>query len=499
MRMRNWLGIAALAVAAGVGAVAVWHGHLRTAVRPTPSNVILITIDTQRPDRLSCYGYPKHQTPNFDRLARDGVLFENAFCDVTWTTPSMTSVMTGRYATVHHVRSNFDRLPESATTLAEIAQAHGIHTAAIIASYPLASIYGLNQGFALYDESFSKPLIGEGLGATPEDLPAPVTPGADLFGDSRQPMLWYLLRKSTHDAYRPDDQVSDRAIRWLREERKEPFFLWVHYLGPHNKPPAPGEPPTAMTEQSQRYDRDVVSTDRQLGRFLDAIDELKLTDHTAVILHADHGEDLLEHDFIGHGYDLYDVTQRVPLLMRLPGQLPSGRRVTELVHNLDLFPTILALLGIDANLPTDGASLLPLATGANTERNQETYVETYLSATYMFAKRLESEKHRLGIRRLGIRTPDWKFIINDPYPILDRDNPEPVDETLRKQYYSEELYDERADPAEKSNVIDAHSDLAAKFRARVQHYQEMAAGKSEQVQLDPAARERLRSLGYLEK
>lgn len=309
-------------------------------------------------------------------------------------------------------------------------------------------------------------------------------------------MLFFIIDKTQNDAYRPDPEVSDRVIAWLRTERREPFFLWVHYLGPHDRP-EPGDDPAAWPlPQVQRYDAYLTITDEQVGRVLDALDELGLRDNTAVILHADHGESLMEHNYFGHGRNVLDPTQRVPLLMRLPGRFPAGRRVTHLVRNLDLFPTVLDLLGVRLTVPVDGASLLPLISGSTASASEETYVETYLSANTLFAETIGDQL--VAFRRLGVRTPDWKFVVNDPVPIMDHDNPAPVTEAMRRQHFSEALYDLRSDPGETRNVIGNHADLAARFRSRLAQYQTAHTSGSERLELDASDRERLRSLGYLE-
>lgn len=484
VRARKSLLIIAIAcVAVGVATYWLWSANRPLAYRP---NVILITIDTLRPDRLSAYGYTKHQTPNLDRLAKEGVLFENAFCDVTWTTPSMASVMTGRYATVHGLRSSYQRLSQGGTTIAELLRDNGFQTAAIVASYPLAPMFGLDQGFSLYDANFSQSMIE---GPVP---PAPAPPG------SVKEVQQLLAYQAAHSAYRSDSELSDRAIRWLHEERHEPFFLWLHYFGPHEKPQPTHDIFEQVRLQRAQYDSDVVEADRQVGRVFTTLDEMGLTPRTAVILHADHGQSLTEHDEFGHGRRLYDPVQHVPLLMRLPGHLPAGLRVKRLVHNLDLFPTILELMQVKLTVATDGGSLLPIIAGRAPTEPEETYVETYLSANRLFADFVgPNEDIPLGFRRLGIRTPEWKFIVNDPIPLLDEDNPAPVTPEMRTRYYSEELYDLRVDPGEMTNVLTAHRDVARAFWKKVVDYQARRGPGSEKMELDDASRERLRSLGYL--
>ncbi len=121
----------------------------------TQPNILLITIDTLRADHLSVYGFSKRKTQYIDRFAAEGVVFDAAYCDVTWTTPSMASTFTGTYSYRHRLRSNFDRLPDSADTITEALKNIGYNTAAVIGSYPLDSIYGLDQGFDIYDDTFT--------------------------------------------------------------------------------------------------------------------------------------------------------------------------------------------------------------------------------------------------------------------------------------------------------------------------------------------------------
>jgi arylsulfatase A-like enzyme len=462
----------------------------RKPSRSEHPNVILITVDTLRPDRLSAYGYAKSATPNIDRLAREGVLFENAFCDVTWTTSSMASVMTGRYATRHGLRTSHQRLAPETTTLARVLRAAGMQTAAIVGSFPLDSMFGLDQGFELYDDAFTTPLMS--LRQAEE-----VTKAPDRGGGSRAEMRAFLREKAAHDAYRTDREVSDRAIHWLRVERREPFFLWVHYFGPHEKQHTADNYLQEVQLQLNEYDPDVATADAQVGRVLIALDDLGLASHTAVILHADHGQSLAEHNFVGHGRYIYDVIQRVPLLMRLPGRLPAGRRVSQLVRNIDLLPTILAFTSVALPTPLDGGSLLPLVDGSVVEGAAETYVETYQSATWKFGDVIDSQYDvRLGFRRLGIRTLEWKFIVNDPIPFENMDDQPPITEEMRRRYYSTELYDLRADPGETTNVVVAHPDLAAMFFKKIWAYQS-AASTSEPMRLDDTTRAKLKSLGYI--
>lgn len=484
--------IALLTVVVALGAAAWWH------LRPQPrTNVILITIDTMRPDRISAYGYRNHETPVLDRLAAEGTLFENAFCDVTWTTPSMVSVMTGTYATRHGFRSSFQTLTRDAVTMADVLHDRGMHTAAIIASYPLHSIFGLNQGFDLYDESFNSPLALKEevqFGPLPASSPVPAPPSNDAAA-----VRWFLMEKAEHDAYRRDPEVSDRAIAWLRSERADPFFLWIHYFGPHEKPTGLiGLENQAADRELQiaAYDPDVVEVDTQIGRVLATVRELGLDANTAVVVHADHAQSIREHDYFGHGRNVFDPTAHIPLIMRLPGRIPAGRRDGTLARNVDILPTLLELLGVPRPPRLDGRDLF----GSVPSADPSVYIETYLSATRLFADVIDPQTDtRLGYRRLAVRTERWKYVINDPIPFVDSvdPSPAPIDEPTRQKFYSAALYDLRADPGERRNVITEHADVVKTLHEELFRLHATPPTGAVAMPMGDETREKLKALGYL--
>ncbi len=479
-------------------------GRPETASEGAPAigdrpNFLLITIDTLRADRLSCYGYRKHQTPNIDRLASEGALFERAFCDVTWTTPSMSSVMTGTYATLHGYKStNIHRLDEQNLTLAEVLREHGYTTAAVIGSFPLDSIYGLDQGFGLYDDEFTASIIAS-------ETPVEHVPSQRF--DSIEEQRRFGLIKSVNDSRRPDPEVTAVATEWLRRSASKPFFLWVHYFGPHNKPDTSDTNRFAKNRRHLReYDPDVVTNDKEIGKLLRAVDELGLAETTLVILHADHGESLREHGEIGHGKNLYDPTLQIPLIVRFPGRVPPGIRVQELARNVDIFPTVLDAAGVQVSHPLSGRSLLPLTLPKAPQESEdwtETYMETYMAAHAGFARQVDlpnGRKTRVGVVHRGIRTARWKFVQTEPAPFVGEESLAPLPAGTLDSLETEELYDLDADPKEQHNLITAHPEVAARLRARLAVHleRERPDRAAPRADLDDDARERLRSLGYVE-
>ena len=486
-RVRWRLAAAAVAVTA-VGVVA---GVL--VLRSARPNVLLITIDTLRADRLSCYGYAGGRTPSIDRLAAEGLRFRNAFCDVTWTTPSMSSVMTGSYATRHGLRSTYQQLDPANTTLAEVLKAHGYRTAAIIGSYPLDHVFGLDQGFDSYDDRFSAPAVVGGKAAA-DRLPSRFCPDID-----EQRLFQYL--KAQADAYRPDNEVSDAAIAWLAENRHEPFFLWVHYFGPHEL----SDMRLGWKEQDEHtiavYDADVRRTDAEVGRLLAALDEHGLRGRTLTILHADHGQSLGEHLYVGHGRNLYDPTLRVPLVIRLPGVVPSGATPAALARNVDIMPTVLDLLRLPRPQPIDGDSLRPLWQQPDPP-DRELYCETYLPATEAFQDVVpdgQGGTMKVAFRRRGIRTARWKLVLNEPWPLIDFAHPPAVPDEIVRRFTSAELYDVVANPLEMSTgVVVDRPDVVTALRERIAAHAAVAGHASGRRDLDEAGRQRLRSLGYVQ-
>lgn len=469
-------------------------------------SVLLITVDTLRADRLSAYGYTKKRTAGIDSLARDGALFERAFCDIPWTTGSMASVMTGTFSNRHGLHLPSERLGKSHTTLAEILKEAGYRTGAVIGSFPLSAVYGLNQGFDSYDERFSISMWPKESGAVSAEVVPPPPEDAD-----EATITQWADRKMQNDAYRSDADVTDAAIRWLETYSGGQFFLWVHYFGPHERI----ELGRALGEQWGRmvsdYDGDLQQTDAAVRRLLSRIRELGLVDNLLVVLHSDHGQSLGEHNYVGHGLDLYDGNTRIPLLLRLPGRIPPGKRMTGVVRNVDIMPTILDFAGVPIPAGLDGRSLVPAIAGGSFPA-VPAYAETYASAILLHPLTVSGTGTVLAptVKR-SVRTEHWKLIENDISPpcekgtavhlrkdivgiqwVLDDGVALSAEECEKRV---DELYDLDADPGELANRV--ASDPAHRTEL-AQILREVGAekGEAEKITLSPEDKERLRSLGY---
>jgi arylsulfatase A-like enzyme len=473
---------------------------------PNRPNVLLITVDTLRADRIGAYGYDRIETPNIDRLAAEGALFETALTDTPWTTPSMSSVMTGTYATHHGFKStNANRLAQENVTLAEVLAEAGYTTAAIIGSFPLDSVFQLDQGFAHYDDAFTTPIWS--------------MPGHEFehveseFFDSPDRQRFFILSKALNDSRREDSEVTDVALRWLAEERGAPFFLWVHYFGPHEKPDWRVAEDRRERRRIGMYDPDTENTDREVGRLLAGLAEAGLGDDTVVVFHADHGESLGEQGLVGHGQLLNEATMHVPLILRYPPRVAAGVRVGGLVRNVDIYPTILDAVGIDDERELAGESLLPLAgpalerlwarLGGNAGAERVAYMETYYPAHVAFATPVtlpDGRETKVGLIRRGVRTRDWKYVRSDPLALIDVDPgslPE-VPAELAAKLVREELYDLNAENGESRDVARRHPEVVEELREifEIHRAAESATKGTVPGEVDPEMKLRLKALGY---
>ncbi len=286
-----------------------------SAAKPKPS-LLLITIDTLRADALSCNGSKKVSTPQLDLLARGGVNFTRARSSVPLTLPAHASIMTGNYPPVHGVRDNGTyRLAEEQVTLAEVLDRQGYETAAFIGAFVLDRNFGTAQGFDVYDEG--------SWGA------------ADTLGNLA--------------AERNAKAVYDAFSKWLEGRAGgEPFFVWIHLYDPH----APYIPPEPYRTQyaDDPYAGEVAYSDAMVGRIVEDLRSRGLLDSTLVAVVGDHGEGLGEHGEQTHSLLIYNSTIHVPMLLYLPGLIPSGKTVAQLTRTIDLAPTILDYLGVSLDL-----------------------------------------------------------------------------------------------------------------------------------------------------
>ena len=322
---------------AGVVITGFWWAATAPAV--PPFNVVVVTLDTTRADRLSPYGFMDVPMPALDRLAREGVVFDRATSVAPLTLPAHTSLFTGLFPPRHGVRDNVDKaLAAGHATLAETLQANGFRTGAFVGSIVLARERGLDRGFDEYT----------GPGSRGSE------PGA---GDHRA-------------RQRRADAVVTDAVRWLDGVAGSRFFLWAHFYDAHR----PYDPPDPYrSAYHDPYVGEIAFADSQIGRLLGALEARRLMKDTIVIVAGDHGESLGDHGERDHGIFVYESVLRVPLVIRAPAISP--RRVGGVVRLTDVMPTVLELVHVPAP-PMDGVSLIELLTGRQADLELEAYSES---------------------------------------------------------------------------------------------------------------------------
>jgi choline-sulfatase len=348
---------------AAVLCAATWSANCQ-AITPVPDSLVLITLDTTRADRLPAYGFQGVSTPALDRLAAEGIVFEDAVAPVPLTLPSHASLLTGRWPTKHGIRDNADAaLAPAELTLAEVLRDRGVRTGAFVASVVLQSGRGLEQGFGTYVD-------------VPKRSCGNVT-----------------------ERRRPGDAVVDDVMAWIDQNAERPFFTWVHLYDAHR----PYHVPEAYANRhGDPYLDAIAFQDSQVARIVQQLESRRLLDRTIVVVAADHGESLGEHSEDGHGIFLYESTLRVPLIMRVPYLQP--RRVSSTARLVDLMPTVLDLLHVPVPV-VDGVSLA----GMMTQGGAGMQLEAYSESVY---------PERFGWSRLRSLRGDRYKLIDAPRPEL---------------------------------------------------------------------------------
>jgi arylsulfatase A-like enzyme len=299
-----------------------------------PRNVLLVTLDTLRADRVGSYGYTAAQTPALDGLAARGARFASATTTTPLTLSAHTSLFTGTFPTFHAVRDNTGfHVEDSLTTMAEVLKARGYRTGGFVGAFVLDARWGIAQGFDDYFDDF--------------DLTEDVGPGLDA-----------IQRRGA--------DVVDRALAWLGQPSEQPFFGWVHLYDPHTPYAAPAEYASRFpATRDGAYDAEVAYTDAQVARLLAALDAAGRRDDTLVVVLSDHGEQLGEHREQSHGFFVYDATVQIPLIVAGPGVSP--RVVPDQVRIIDVMPTVLDLVGVALPDGVHGTSLRPALDGQRQE------------------------------------------------------------------------------------------------------------------------------------
>lgn len=405
-----------------------------------PINVVLITLDTTRADALGSYGQRLNTSPNLDRLAREGTQFLQCLSSAPTTLPSHATIFTGKQPYVHGARSNAGFvLSRDNETLAEVFGANGYETAAEVAGSVINARTQLDQGFDRY-----------------RDL--------DM-GDIERKRVTLNVengRTTVEVDERDAADVTAHGIRFIRSHRSANFFLWLHYFDAHQ--PYSPPPRDYLQMEKSSYHGEVHYVDDQIGRFISQVEAIGLRDETLVVITADHGESLGQHDESSHSYFVYDTTIHVPLIM-WGARVPAGLKVDALVRTVDIAPTILDLVGLPPLDGAQGVSLKPLLEGETNDLGLVAYGETS-DANLVFGASM--------VRFL--RDGRWKYI----------------------HKAKPELYDVVADPGELENLAATRPDVVEHLRSEMETLLSNAAASPTDAAtaIDAETAARLESLGY---
>ncbi len=371
-------------------------------------NLLIISIESLRADHVGAYGYSRDVTPNIDKLAREGVLFKNAFAQSSWTKPSVASTLTSTYQSVHKIRN---------------PRAYGKGKAQEPKKLP-----GLRETFPTIPEFFS-------------------SKGYRCYGWTQNKHLWgrYGFERGfrIYDAASGEDYEILERVKGVLESDYKPWLIFIHLMSPHFEYAPPeeyrkyDEHPDAVSitpsnwkkicnnqldfskkdvqHNISLYDGEIAYTDHLIGRIMSKLETEGLKENTVVVISGDHGEEFTEHGCVTHGTSLYEELIRVPLIMAGPGR-EKGMEIDELAQNIDIFPTLARLCDLEPPESLQGLDLLPFAEGQVSGRPGK-YVYSELG-----------EIHAISGNR-------FKYIYNE-------------------ENGQEELYDTIEDPAEKNNLTD---------------------------------------------
>jgi len=396
--------------AANLACLAILAGCADRGARGDPRpDIVMVVVDSLRADHLGCYGYARDTSPTLDRLAREGVLFENATSTTSWTLPAHAAVFTGLDDLAHGVTDNRRRLADAHLTLAEVLRAAGYRTAGFYGAPFLHPSFGLQQGFDVYESYIGS--LWEGM-------------------DDDE----FHSRLGRGELGAVGEVSGPRAVRmvdsWLDGASDDPFFLFVHLWDVHHDyiPPrehlAPFDPDPDTVRRFHQllrnpdvrpdmeagdlrdlvacYDGEVRFTDDSLARILESLERHERLDGTVVLFTADHGDEFFEHGGVGHRRTLFEEVLRIPMILWCPGRLEAGVRVEGLVGLTDVMPTLLALAGVGVPAEVRGKDLLPLIRGeprGRSREGREALIELERTMTGIRTDRYKLIRHRDGETR----------------------------------------------------------------------------------------------------
>lgn len=437
-------------------------------------NLLLVTLDTTRADHLGAYGYDQGTSAAFDALAADAAQFDFAISTAGLTPIAHASIFTGLNPYKHGVRVMYGPaghyLSATLPTLAKLLKDKGYATGGFVSAYPASEKYGMHWGFDTFENGMEE-------GAVDMD-PSEDVPQGLIAAHGR----WIDAPVGT--AQRRADSTTDQAIDWLKKAAADakPFFQWVHYFDPHDPwliPPKDvmdrfGVDRRGDAGKLKVYDADIYFMDQQFGRLLQQLKDCGKYDNTVIIVTADHGQGLEDHDWFRHRI-LYQEQIHIPLIIRLPDG-PRGKRFEALVRNVDILPTLGEVLGFAVPENIDGSSFMGLLAG-KPEPPRMAYAEALNTEDISKLPSGLPERHKDLL--FCVMDRDWKLIYHKHRP------------------ENSELYDLRNDPKELKNVIEQEVDQRNRLMQILEKTGGLTIHRNETSPIDEETRKRLEALGYL--
>ncbi|MFZ0563390.1 MAG: sulfatase-like hydrolase/transferase [Terriglobales bacterium] len=423
-------------------APAAEHG---IAATQAPPNIILITLDTTRADRMGFLGSKRGLTPNLDALARQSVVFERAYAQAPLTSVSHATILTGTYPQYHLVVDYPLVLAKDLPYAPEILRAHGYQTAAFLGSLaldPNGGAPGFDRAFDTYDANFHL-----------EDL---------------------HTKDRYHSVQRRGDEVVAHALAWLDGHSKTPFFLWVHLFDAHD----PYDPPEPYKTRyaKELYDGGIAYEDAAVGKLLRQLKARGLYDGAVMAVMADHGESLGAHGEDMHGIFVYDETIQVPLVIKLPKQASAGTRIANRVELVDVLPTLLQTAGIAAPAEVQGQSMLGLMTAQEGTKEAGDVAQIWRDRPAY----AQADYAHLAYGWSALQS--WR-----------------TGKYLYVQAPRRELYDEAGDPKAEHNLASSSAAVADTLGSQLEAFRQKTTGtrQAPTADLDPARQRQLAALGYV--
>ena len=414
-------------------------------------SVVFVVIDTLRSDRLSSYGYARPTSPVLADLAQHGVRFARVEAQSSWTKASMASLWTGLFPTHTGVLRSSHAVPDEATLPAELFQQAGYATAGIWRNGWVGPDFGFQRGF----DTYLRPIAETGPAKFQKHTPGTTSvPGTD-------------------------EDITRAAIGFLETHGREPFLLYLHFMDVHQY--AHDEAAAKLgfgTSLSDSYDASINWVDRNVGTVLSYLEDHDLFENTLVVVTSDHGEGFREHGTEGHAKSLYQEVLGVPLILALPFRLKQGIVVEPLVRNVDIWPTVLELVGLPPLRKTDGRSLVPAITAAARGEPAGAAPTSFAYLDRNWANRDQPNNPLVSVSSNGRR-------------LLLHTSPE------RKL----ELFDHATDPTEQHNLVEERPDWVAELEPQLEQSLREGPvwGTPREVELDEMSQELLRALGYIAK